>query len=131
MVDKSRIVKRIKVPAEVFNKVKPKDRLDAFWDYIVSVLKRNREIRIDVTKIKIGMELEKILKKRCDPFVWLNVSPSSNPDLKGFEVEVCAGWNLNNRRKSAEERVKTMLTGESSFYSFTPSFMWSRNGHSP
>jgi hypothetical protein len=111
MVDKIRIVKKINIPAEVFAKVKPKNRLDAFWEFIIGNLKKNRDIRIDVSKIRVGSELEDYLKKKCDGFLWLDVGPGTNANLKGFEVEVCSGWNLNNRKKSAEQRVKNMLTG--------------------
>lgn len=114
MVKKPRIVKKIIVPPEVFKGIKVKDRLDTFWNFLILNLKKKRDIRIDVTKIQVGKKLNDYLKYKVCPFTWLDVSPSLNVDLKDFEVAICSGWNTNIRRRTAEERVRHMLTGEDS-----------------
>lgn len=113
MVDKLRVVKKIKISADCFKKIKKTRRLEVFWDVVFSNIKTKNK-KIDVTKVKVGGDLAKILNK--NPWLWLDIGPGVNPNIEKeesfFTVELYAGWNLNNRKKTAEEKVKKMLLGQ-------------------
>jgi predicted CopG family antitoxin len=112
MVDKIRVVKKIKISADAFKKVKKMRRLEFFWDMVAKNIK-TKDKKIDVTRVRVGGDLAKILNK--NPWLWLDIGPCVNSKLKKhqdfFIVELCTGWNLKNRRKTAEEKIKEMLLG--------------------
>jgi predicted CopG family antitoxin len=113
MVDKLRVVKKIRISADVFKKIKKTKRLEVFWQVVSHNIKTKNK-KIDVTKVKVGSDLAKILNK--NPWLWLDIGPAVNPKIKRaesfFTVELYAGWNLKNRKKTAEEKVKKMLLGQ-------------------
>jgi len=112
MVDKIRVVKKIEISAEKIKKVRAQKRLTVFWQIIFENFK-GKKFKINVSKIRVGSDLAKLLNK--NPWAWFDVGPCINKNIPQkkdvFIVEICAGWNLI-RRKTAEERVKEMLTGQ-------------------
>jgi hypothetical protein len=113
MVEKSRVVKRIKIPVSVIKKKKSAERLTAFWDFVLDRLKR-KSLKIDVSKVFVGEDLSKILQG-CSPYDWLDIGPAVDRNIpchKGeFVVEVRSGFNLAYRRRTDCERVRRMLGG--------------------
>lgn len=115
MVAKSRVVKRIKVPVSILKNKKPAERLNAFWDFVLSQLSR-KSLQVDVSRVFVGKDLSKLLQ-RCSPYDWLDIGPAVDDDIKrqnedDFLVEIRSGFNLATRKATDCERVKRMLTGQ-------------------
>lgn len=112
MLEKSRVVKRIKVPTTVIKKAKSAERLNVFWQFVIESL-RGKRFKIDVSRVHVGKDLSKILSSNCSPYDWLDVGPVEDDKIttnkEFYTVEFYSGWNLATRRRTACERVRKML----------------------
>ena len=94
-----RVTKILKLPTDRLKKKKPDQRLNEFWNFVIENV-RLGGCKIDVSKVRVGEDLAKLLNK--NPWDWLAVGPAENPkivsDKKFYKVEICSGFKVKEKR---------------------------------